>query len=76
MLPEEVRQQYPKTFQLTNGRPFKIRVMEPTEADKRTILDFARELSENDLLYLRTDITDPAVVSQWVQNLETGRPRR
>jgi L-amino acid N-acyltransferase YncA len=73
MLPEEVREKYPKTFQLTNGRPFKIRLMEPTEADKRAILDFARKLNENDLLYLRTDITDPAVVSQWIQNLETGQ---
>ena len=73
MLSPEVKQQYPKTFQLTNGRPFRIRLMEPTEAEKRAILDFARKLNENDLLYLRTDITDPTVVSQWIQNLETGQ---
>lgn len=73
MLSEEIKQQFPKTFQLTSGRPFRIRLMEPTEADKRAILDFARKLNENDLLYLRTDITDPAVVAQWIQNLETGQ---
>jgi len=73
MIPQEVRKQYPKPFQLTNGKTFKIRLMEPTEADKRAILDFARNLSENDLLYLRTDITDPAVVSQWIRSLETGQ---
>jgi L-amino acid N-acyltransferase YncA len=73
MVAEEVRQQYPKTFQLTSGRPFRIRLMEPTEADKGAILNFARKLNENDLLYLRTDITDPAVVAQWIQNLETGQ---
>jgi L-amino acid N-acyltransferase YncA len=73
MLSQEVKQQYPKTFQLTNGRPFRIRLMEPTEADKAAILNFARKLNENDLLYLRTDITDPTVVSQWIQNLETSQ---
>jgi L-amino acid N-acyltransferase YncA len=73
MVPAEVKQQYPKTFQLTNGRPFTVRLMEPSEADKGAILAFARRLNEDDLLYLRTDITDPAVVAQWVQNLETGQ---
>jgi L-amino acid N-acyltransferase YncA len=73
MVPAEVKQQYPKTFQLTNGRPFGVRLMEPSDADKAAILAFARRLNEDDLLYLRTDITDPAVVSQWIQNLETGQ---
>jgi L-amino acid N-acyltransferase YncA len=71
MFSPELRKQYPKNFHLTNGRPFRIRLMEPTEADKGAILNFASKLNENDLLYLRTDITDPAVVSQWIQNLET-----
>jgi L-amino acid N-acyltransferase YncA len=73
MVSPEVRQQYPKTFQLTNGRPFSVRLMEPSEADKEAILAFARKLNEDDLLYLRTDITDPAVVSQWIRNLEIGQ---
>jgi L-amino acid N-acyltransferase YncA len=73
MVTEAVREQYPKTFQLTIGRPFTIRLMEPTDAEKGAILNFARKLNENDLLYLRTDITDPAVVAQWIQNLETGQ---
>ncbi|MBV8770870.1 MAG: GNAT family N-acetyltransferase [Deltaproteobacteria bacterium] len=73
MVPEEIRHQYPKTFQLTNGRPFTIRLMQPTEEDKRAILSFARTLNENDLLYLRTDITDPGVISQWIRNVETGQ---
>jgi L-amino acid N-acyltransferase YncA len=73
MVSPEVRQQFPKTFHLTNGKPFTVRLLEPTEADKGAILNFARKLNENDLLYLRTDITDPAVVAQWIQNLETGQ---
>jgi L-amino acid N-acyltransferase YncA len=73
MVPAEVKEQYPKTFHLTNGRSFRVRLMEPTEADKNAILAFARRLNEDDLLYLRTDITDPDVVAQWVKNLETGQ---
>lgn len=73
MVPPEVKEQYPKTFQLTSGRPFKVRLMEPSEADKNAILSFARRLNEDDLLYLRTDITDPAVVAQWIENLENGQ---
>ena len=64
--------QYPKRLKLTNGKEFTLRLMQPNEADKSAILRFAGKLNENDLLYLRTDITDPAVVAQWIQNLELG----
>ena len=57
-------QQYPKRLKLTNGKEFTIRLMQPNEADKSAILQFAGKLNENDLLYLRTDITDPAVGSK------------
>jgi L-amino acid N-acyltransferase YncA len=65
-------QQYPKRLNLTDGREFTIRLMQPNEADKSAILRFAGNLNEHDLMYLRTDITDPAVVGQWIQNLEAG----
>jgi L-amino acid N-acyltransferase YncA len=64
--------QYPKKFKLTDGREFTVRLMQPVEAEKSAILKFASRLGEDDLLYLRTDITDPAVVAQWIQNLESG----
>ena len=70
--PSEIVQQYPKTMHLNDGREFIIRVMEPTAKDEASIIKFANALREEDLLYLRTDITDPSVVAQWVQNLETG----
>jgi L-amino acid N-acyltransferase YncA len=44
-----------------------------TEADKLGILNFARSLPPDDLLFLRTDITDPVVVDAWVQNIGEGR---
>jgi L-amino acid N-acyltransferase YncA len=71
-VPSEISGQYPKKMKLNDGREFSVRLMEPTEKDKEAIVKFANSLREEDLLYLRTDITDPQVVTQWVQNLESG----
>jgi len=68
----EIRQQYPKKLRLNDGKEFSIRLMEPNEADKSAILKFVSGLNEDDLLYLRTDITDPAVVAQWIDNVASG----
>jgi L-amino acid N-acyltransferase YncA len=57
---------------LNDGREFKIREMQTTEADRSAILKFANGLQEDDLLYLRTDITDPVVITQWVENIRSG----
>jgi L-amino acid N-acyltransferase YncA len=70
--PSEIARQYPKRMSLSDGRQFTVRRMEATEKDKSSIIKFANALREEDLLYLRTDISDPAVVAQWVQNLGTG----
>ena len=67
----DIRARYPKELQSADGRSFTIRLMEPSEDDKSAVLKFARSLSEDDLLYLRTDITDPAVVAQWADNLRS-----
>jgi L-amino acid N-acyltransferase YncA len=72
MATSDIRPQYPKKIRSTDGRDFTIRLMEPTEADKSAISAFANRLNEDDLLYLRTDITDPAVIAQWIQNLASG----
>lgn len=68
----ETVQHYPKKLSLSDGQTFAIRMMEPSEKDRSAILKFASALREEDLLYLRTDITDPMVVSEWVRNLESG----
>jgi L-amino acid N-acyltransferase YncA len=72
MATSDIRLQYPKKVRSTDGREFTIRLMEPTEADRGAISTFANRLNEDDLLYLRTDITDPAVIAQWIQNLVSG----
>jgi L-amino acid N-acyltransferase YncA len=37
------------------------------------MVDFARGLPADDLLFLRRDITDPEVVEGWIHNAEIGR---
>jgi RimJ/RimL family protein N-acetyltransferase len=61
---------YPKQLQLRDGRKVTLRMMET--GDEGSILEFARSLPEKDLLFLRTDITDPAVVNMWSENIKKG----
>jgi len=47
------------------------RLMKP--ADGPDILNFARELPEEDLMFLRTDITQKPAVDTWMNYIKTGR---
>jgi RimJ/RimL family protein N-acetyltransferase len=62
---------YPIQVKLRDGKQATMRLMEP--ADKDAILKFAAKLPADDLLFLRTDITDKNVVAQWISNLKDGR---
>ena len=55
------------------GVEMTLRLMEPTDADRDAILAFGRSLPDHDLLFLRTDVTDPKVIDEWVENLKKGR---
>ncbi len=61
---------YPIELKLRDGHGASIRVMQPDDFEK--VVAFARELPADDLLFLRTDITDRNVVKQWVDNIKTG----
>jgi L-amino acid N-acyltransferase YncA len=61
---------YAKELKLSDGRRVSLRLMEP--ADKQSVLSFARSLPPDDLLFLRTDITEPALIDEWIGNLEKG----
>jgi RimJ/RimL family protein N-acetyltransferase len=61
---------YPHTVTLRDGTAVALRLM--TAADAGRIAAFARSLPEDDLLFLRMDITDPSAVALWVRNLEAG----
>lgn len=60
----------PRTVHLKDGAGVTLRLM--TAADAAAITSFARSLPEDDLLFLRMDITDPEAVAHWVRNLEAG----
>ena len=62
---------YPKSLQLPDGTDVEIRLMAP--ADRDAVLQFARALPQEDLLFLRVDITEESVVDDWIHNLEAGR---
>lgn len=51
-------------------RPVSLRVMEA--ADKDAIHLFARSLPQEQLLFLHSDITDPAAVDEWIASIEDG----
>ena len=70
MTQHEMLSRYPKTVTSDDGKKIEIRAM--TSRDRDAILGFARQLPEEDLLFLRVDLTEPAVVDEWVANLERG----
>jgi L-amino acid N-acyltransferase YncA len=61
---------YPREVALRDGRTASLRLMEAR--GKEGILNFARSLPPDDLLFVRTDITEPATIDQWVRNVEDG----
>jgi L-amino acid N-acyltransferase YncA len=65
------KRDYPRTVTLDNKTEITLRLMTAADADR--IMTFARALPEQDLLFLRADITDPRIVAQWVQNIAAER---
>jgi len=65
-----VRRTYPWTTNV-DGVRLTFRLMEPSDRD--AILEFARSLPNDDLMFLRTDITQPKTVDAWINYIKTGR---
>jgi len=61
---------YPRELKLRDGSKVSLRLM--TAKDGGAIHDFAGKLSPDDLLFLRTDITDKAGVDDWVAAVKGG----
>jgi GNAT superfamily N-acetyltransferase len=66
-----ILESYPRQIKLDDDRAFTLRLME--KADRDRMVDFARSLTPDDLLFLRKDITNPQVVDDWVRDIERGR---
>ena len=61
---------YPRETRLPDGGSVDVRMM--SAADRDAVLAFARGLPEQDLLFLRVDLTEPAVIDEWIANVEAG----
>ena len=64
-------QTYPQQVKLAGGREATLRLM--TRDDRDALLALARSLPQDDLLFLRMDITDPSVVDQLLSRIGSRR---
>src|SRR5262245_4603499 len=62
---------YPRTLRLDDGEQINMRLMIPADATR--MAGFARSLPEEDLLFLRMDITKLNVLAAWGRNIKEGR---
>ncbi|MDP9236473.1 MAG: GNAT family N-acetyltransferase [Chloroflexota bacterium] len=61
----------PRQVPLTDGGEITLRLL--SMADFDAFFAFTSSLPAHDLLFLRTDITDAAVLAGWLENIELGR---
>ena len=59
---------YPHTVVLNDGKSMNLRPMEKDDHEK--LLKFFRSIPEEDRWFLRDDVTDEAVIREWVDNLD------
>src|SRR5689334_19803866 len=60
---------YPRHVK-TDGGDIEFRLM--ARADEAAVLDFARKLPTHDLLFLPRNISEPKVLSAWINEIEQG----
>ncbi|HEY8171947.1 MAG TPA: GNAT family protein [Dehalococcoidia bacterium] len=60
----------PRNVRLSDGTEIGLRLL--TGDDREALLAFTTSLSDHDKLFLRTDVTDPAVIEQWLYNIGLG----
>jgi RimJ/RimL family protein N-acetyltransferase len=65
-----INESYPREIGVGGRRTATLRVMAKTDRDR--VLDFARSLPPDDLLFLRKDITASQVVDEWLGDIEAG----
>jgi RimJ/RimL family protein N-acetyltransferase len=65
-----IRESYPREIGVGAKRTATLRLMEKSDRDR--VVDFARSLPPDDLLFLRKDITASQVVDEWLRDIEAG----
>lgn len=66
----EFTDSYPRELKLPDGDEVSINLF--SRDDKDAVLAFARSLPEEDLLFLRVDLTQEDVVDDWIANVESN----
>ena len=61
---------YPQTIELSEGTTITLQAMGPE--DRSAILKFAKNLPEEDLLFLTMDLTQDESIDGWLSNIESG----
>jgi RimJ/RimL family protein N-acetyltransferase len=69
--PVDYRRTFPREVRLDNAKTLQLRLM--GRADRDEIVRFAQALPKQDLLFLRTDITDPRMVDEWIAKADANR---
>ncbi len=67
---EQLKNRFPHEVTLGDGH--KISVQQMNADDRDAVLAFARGLPEEDLLFLRVDVTQQDVVDDWIANIASG----
>ncbi len=63
-------EEYPQTIKLKDGQTLELKPAR--QGDRNAIVKFAKGLDEQDLLFLRVDITQGDVVDNWLDNIAAG----
>lgn len=71
MTNKDLAKAFPQEIKLNDDHTVQLKLMDSDDRD--AVLAFARSLNEEDLLFLRLDITQEDVVDEWIANLESGR---
>lgn len=58
---------YPKTISLRNGSEVTIRLLKPTDGER--LSEFLMSIPSKERVHFRDDVTDSAVVSRWVEDI-------
>ena len=69
--PPGLKRTYPRETRLPNGKTLELRLMDASA--REDILAFGRAIPRHDQLFLRTDISDPKVIDEWLSNVDAGR---
>lgn len=61
---------YPATAALKDGSEITLKAM--SGKDKKAIMNFAKDLPEEDLLFLTIDLTQDQAIEGWLENIKNG----